>query len=609
MFEEWQATAIEGGPSGQHSVSVPGTPDELAGSDAVRYKTQFSDPRGERDDVAVLELRGLYAHSELEVTGVRLDGEGTVEHDAYFEPLRVAFVPHEEDELVITCRRPRDRFGGLYDTDLVPDRDRVPGIWWDARLEGRPLPYVEDVTVQPELTDDGALLHVRTTVVGDEALSDRLTYSLKPEGTARRSGMMERAKVETSGPGRETLEHTIEVRDPALWWPRELGEQNRYTLRAKLGDSECTVTTGLCDIERDGGRLLVNGEPLSIRGVNLLGATEADIDRARELNANVVRAHASVLSESWYDRCDSEGVLVWQDLPLTGPGPFDTERGRALAETLSRRLTRHPSVAVYTVHDDPTEPFTDGLGSGVLDRLRLRYRAWRTGYDATVAEDIAEVLPDRRPVVPVVGPPGSGAEAGSYYPGWDYGEADDIEPLLARYPVDIVAEFGAGALADSDVDEAAGFDASKHARRADGVEESQAYQATLLRTVTERLRLADVGALAFALRDTDRAGMGLYARDGTPKGAVEELARAMHPIQAFLADPSPGESDVVVINDLPTSFSVTLEWSAGEAGGEFEGTVDGGDRWQDGPVTVPEEGAVELVLHVGDHRVENSYEF
>ncbi len=610
MFEEWQASALEGGSAGEHSVTVPGKPEELAGSNAVKYKTRFDDPRDPEDDVAALELRGLYAQSELEVTGTQLGSDGTVEHDTYFEPCRVAFAPYEDNELVVTCREPQDRFGGLYDSDLVPEAERVPGIWWDATLEGKPLPYIEDVLVRPEITEEGAKLHVESTVVNDEAFSDRITYSLKPEGSSRRSGMMERARVETDGPGRHRVRHTIGVRDPALWWPRELGEQNRYTLRAKLGDSEHTVTTGVCEIARDGGELRVNGEPLSIRGVNLTGGTVEDIERARELNATVVRAHASVLPQECYERCDDEGLLVWQDLPLTGPGRFDIERGQVLARTLARQRANNPSVAVYTVHDDPVDTFADGLGSGTLDGLRLRWRAWRNSYDKSAAERVAEALPDHRPVVPVVGAPGLDADAGSYYPGWDYGDPEDIQSLLDRYPTDVVAEFGAGALVedDDDTESVAGFDAAKHDRHVENTEESQAYQSALLRTITEQLRIAGVGALAFSLRDTDCAGMGVYAADGTSKTAVEELSTALQPIQAFLADPTPGESDVVVINDLPKSFDVTLSWTAGEESGEFEPTVAGSDRWRGGPVSIPGETTVELVLTVGEHRIENKYE-
>jgi hypothetical protein len=608
MFEEWRATERTEGTSAGTAVSIPGKPADFAGSDAVRYKTTFEDPREPGDDVAVLELRGLYAHSDIEVTGTRVDGEGTLEHDTYFSPVRIPFEPYDDNDLVVTCHAPRDRFGGLHDTDLVPERERVPGIWWGASLETHELPFIDAIDVRPEVTDEGTRLHVQTTVVADEQLSERITYSLKPEGDLKTRGMMERASVETDGPGKTTVEHTIEVRDPALWWPRELGEQNRYTLRAKLGETEHSVTTGICDVSFEDGHVVVNGERLPIRGVNLLTADERDLQRALDVNANLVRAHAHVLPDAFYDLCDREGLLVWQDLPLTGPGEVDTDRGIALAEQLTRQYARHPSLAAYGVHDDPVERFPDGLGSGFFDRLRFRWRAWRTSYDPTPAETIAAELPERRPVFPVIGGPGLDSDAGSYYPGWEYGDADDIDTLLARYPVDVVAEFGAGALADEDVESAAGFDAAKHAARAEGTEDSQAYQADVLSTVAGRLRQSGVGAIAFALRDTDRAGLGVYGHDGTPKAGRDALARAFVPVQVFLADPSPGESEVVVVNDRPRSLSTTVEWSAGEESGDLDVTVQSTDRWTGGPISLPADTTVELALTVNGQRVENEYE-
>jgi len=44
----------------------------------------------------------------------------SAEHDAYFDPLRVSLPVGDENELIVECRAPEDRFGGIYDTDRVP---------------------------------------------------------------------------------------------------------------------------------------------------------------------------------------------------------------------------------------------------------------------------------------------------------------------------------------------------------------------------------------------------------------------------------------------------------------------------------------------------------
>jgi len=421
--------------------------------------------------------------------------------------------------------------------------------------------------------------------------------------------MMERALVETDGPGRHQLEHTIEVRDPALWWPREAGDQHRYALRAKLDDSERTVTTGIREVERDGGRLVVNGTPVPVRGVNLLTADPADVDRAREVGANLVRATAHVLPRAVYEACDEAGLLVWQDLPLTGPGSFEVDRGRRLAETLDATYGHHPSLVAVGVHDEPTDAFPEALGEGLLDSLRLRWRAWRTDYDRGPAEGVAAAIPDRYAAIPVVGGPGLDHDAAAYYPGWDYGTPATIESLLERYPADLLGAFGAGALATDDGTGAAGFDAEKHgAHVRGGVEASRAYQADLLRTVAETARRRGLGAVALALRDTDGAGMGVYAADGTPKAGRDALAAAFRPVQALLADPTPGTSEVIVVNDLPEALSATLSWEAGDRDGTLDVTVDATGRWTD-DIPVPDDASeARLVLSVGGHRVENTYD-
>ena len=609
MFEEWRATAVGG--SDERSVSVPGTPEAFAEADGVTYVTTFDDPRGPSDDAAVVELRGLYAHAEVDVTGQRLDGEGTVEHDAYFEPLRIPILPYDENELSVTCRAPQDRFGGIHDTDLVPDEDAVPGIWWGARLEAKPLPYVDRMRVRPELTDDGAVLHVQTTVVSEDPIEDRITYSLKPEGDLQTRGMMDRGRVETSGPGKTTVEHTIDVHDPSLWWPREFGQQNRYRLTAKLGNSEHTVTTGICEVDRDGSSFVVNGEDVPIRGVTTLTDDPADVERALQTNATLVRARAHALPREFYDTCDEAGLLVWQDLPLTGPGEFDAERGQALATTLAATYSRHPSLAAFTVHDEPTDAFADGLGSGLLAGLRLRWRAWRNSYDRTDADAVAEAFPERAPVVPVVGEPGIDHDAAAYYPGWDYGTAESIEALLSRYPTDLLAGFGAGSLAE-EAEAAAGFDAAKHARHVGGstddVEASQQYQAETLRTVAERARCHGLGAIAATLRDTDAAGMGIYDAGGEPKAAQETLAAAFQPAQVFLADPGTGTREVVVRNDGPRPLSATVSWEAGEKRGDQDITVGETGRWT-GDIEIPSgTESVTLTLAASGGTVENSYQ-
>lgn len=614
MMNEWRAAPVEPGgdqpdPATWEPVGVPGRPAEFAGSDAVAYRSTFEDPKWDGGEHAMVVLEGVYAHARVWLNGTFLG-----EHDAYFEPLRLRLdgALEAENELVVECRRPDDRFGGSYETSEVPDELAVPGIWWNAEIETYGDRHVLDLSARPRVDDDGARFDVRTTVLAETDLDDRVTFSVKPEGSRRGRGMMDRAKVEASAGERTRVEYTIDIRDPALWWPRDLGEQNRYVIRAKLGDDERTLTAGLRSISYDDSEgFRINGTPMTARGVGLLAAEPEDIERATELNANLVRAHAHVPSPAVYEAADDAGVLVWQDLPLTGPGPFDIERGRNLIGRLVSAYEHHPGLAAISVHDDPVSLNEGPLGSGLLDRLRLRWRRFRAAYDHDPAGTVAAEIPEDVVAVPVVGPPGIDPDASALYPGWKYGEAADVDALLDRNPAlgSIVGEYGAGSVGVEDPGDVAGFDRDIHEYRVAGtLDDSQAYQRSVIETVTERLRLRETDiVVAAALRDLADAGMGVFARDGTPKQARDALADAFEPVQAVLADPhAGGKSDVVVCNDLPTAVSDHLSWDVDGETGETDVSIDAGSHETVTTLEIPAD-AETISLSLSDRSASNTY--
>ncbi|MEF8853255.1 MAG: hydrolase [Haloarculaceae archaeon] len=603
---EWRAAAVESGegkptPAEWNPVDVPGRPAAFAGADRVAYRTTFADPRDPGEAMAVLRLDGLYDGGTVWV-----DGERVAETDSVVEPVSVPFEPDAETEVVVACDAPDDRFGGIHDTDRVPAEESVPGVWWVADVTTHPDTFVLDVGTTARLADGGerGVIEATARVYAREGVDDRLTLTTRPTGETRGRGVMDRTTVEAEAGEVATTGKTIELRDPSLWSPRGLGTQDRYEVRAKLGDDVATATTGFATVEYDDG-LVVNGDPVSARGVTLQDGTPEDVERALDVNANLVRGHAHALAPSVYEACDESGLLVWQDLPLTGPGEFDVDRGRGLVGELVDRYGGHPSLAAMTTHDEPTRTFATRVGGGTLGRLRLRWRLWRSSHDRGPAEAVAEAVPAGVATVPVVGDPASDPDAAALYPGWDFGSVDDADWLRGRFDRgDVVGEFGTGSLAVAEPEATAGFDRAKHDAVVDGggVAASQAYQAHAVRTVAERLRADGAPVVvANALRDVGEAGMGVYGRDGEAKRAAEALATAFEPVRAVLPDPGTGEREAVVVNDTPRNQSVTLTWAAasGEepvADGESELTVRATAR-ADTRVSIPA-GATTVELRV-----------
>ncbi|MFB1066020.1 glycoside hydrolase family 2 [Natrinema sp. H-ect4] len=638
MTEEWTGGIVtDRGGDGPPTVAewepvlVPGRPPSFAGAGPIAYRTRFPDPRDDETERAMLELRGAYDRAEIWLNGTRL-----ATHEPHFVPASLEFDPRPANELIVVCERP-ESFAGIYGTDAVPDRLGTPGIWWGLEVESRPRTILRQFEARPRLgaareasasaeaaatgvtnatTDGGgAAIDVSFAVDTDVTIDDAVTLSLRPEGF-RGGASMERIPIETEAGERTTVSRTLSIREPSLWWPRGYGPQHRYTVRAKLGGDAVERTVGLRHVKRDDDGLLVNGRHVRARGFTRLpgGDPREDVRRAVDANATLLRARAHVPRQSFYEACDEAGVLVWQDLPASG-AELPVDRGTELASALVETYGHHPSLAMVGVHDQPTDPYEPPLGSGLLAKLAVRYRAWRTAVDHGSATEIAAALPDGLPVVPVTGPPGTDPDAAHLFPGWQYLEAADIDWLCETYPElgEIVGGFGAGALADDDADPTAvpGLESALLERGATGVEGSQREQARTLKTVAEALRRRGCGVVAAStLRDSaPGGGMGVHTVDGDPKRAAEAIAQSYEPVQAVLdRPPAPGTVGITICNDTHEALEPIVGWRAGDrtetervSVGPLETTSAGSAR------IPPEADRVDLEIAVGNQTVRNGY--
>ncbi|GAB3690579.1 hypothetical protein GCM10028857_27100 [Salinarchaeum chitinilyticum] len=634
MEFEWQGAVVEerGGagppePDSWERVEVPGRPTSLAGADRVAYRTRFADPRESDVERGLLTIEDVYASAT-----VYLNGQQLVRGD-WAAPIRAPFEPMEENELLVVCHAAEDRFGGVEDTDAVPARARVPSIRGGVAVEAVPPVYVHDLTVMGDTrtgersasnagSDDRQngeepTIEVSALIDAASPIDDKLTISVRPEGF-RGGGTMERTDVTADAGERVQVEGSLQVGNERRWWPAELGEQPRYTVRAKLDAHERTATTGLIDVEREGGDLFLNGHRHRPRGVTVPPTADPEtvVEQAQAANATLVRARSHVPPKRLAEACDRAGLLYWQDLPIVGPGDIDVERGRNVARALAASRGNHPSLVCWGVHDSPVDPYGTGIGSGALDKLKFRWRAWRSSYDAAGAEALAGSLPSDAVVFPVTGPPGTDADAVHAYPGWRYLDATDVEWLLEQYPEvgDVVGGFGAGSLARPGDGTAAGIDrdALSAAERGDPGR-SQRTQARTVRTVLDALRRAGVGTIVLdSLVDADVAGgMGVLTAEGERKPAFQSVASGFQPLQAVLDGPPVRGSAVgiTVCNDTDTARSGELAWTAGGRNGATDVSVGAFERAAAGEVSLPNTAdrlTLELRLDAGT--VTNSYD-
>jgi hypothetical protein len=161
------------------------------------------------------------------------------------------------------------------------------------------------------------------------------------------------------------VQTTVRIPRPQLWAP---GHPALTALRLAVGgETAYRAHVGLRQLRWTGGRLLLNGRRLRLRGAALqedargrgdaLTPTEMDgnVARLKAIGANATRAQHA-LSQPLLERLDRAGILVWQ-----GVGPFDVPgrwaaRSKA-AQALAIRRARldilgaraHPSVLAWNL--------------------------------------------------------------------------------------------------------------------------------------------------------------------------------------------------------------------------------------------------------------------
>lgn len=189
---------------------------------------------------------------------------------------------------------------------------------------------------------------------------------------------------------REVNFNDLILKNPRLWWPKGIGKQELYTIKLQVSDGNGSLSDkqdikfGVREIttRKDpltGGReFRVNGQKIYIRGGNYIASDwmlQLSAERYRtevkfhaDMNLNMIRVWGGALPErpEFYNACDEYGILVFQDLSVTGdangawtdPKKKDSpERRRAYPDDhvlfldyvkdQVKMLRNHPSLALW----------------------------------------------------------------------------------------------------------------------------------------------------------------------------------------------------------------------------------------------------------------------
>ncbi len=249
------------------------------------------------------------------------------------------------------------------DGSYLEDQDfwRFTGIAREVYLYARPKAHIQDITVQQDWLVDSkrGVLKVDAKVTGKAQVAVRFVF---PDGTL----------------GDEfALNHEIYLNDVKPWSAETPNLYNLYVY-LKNGDKVLEVVplrVGFRHIEIKGGQLLVNGQPILIKGVDRheldpdggyivsVSRMIEDIKIMKQLNINAVRTCHYPDDPRWYDLCDEYGIYLTAEANIEshGMGYGDaTLAKRADFEKMHlerneanvRSFKNHPSIIVWSLGNE-----------------------------------------------------------------------------------------------------------------------------------------------------------------------------------------------------------------------------------------------------------------
>jgi len=260
------------------------------------------------------------------------------------------------------------------DGSYLEDQDfwRFTGIAREVYLYARPKTHIQDVIINADLTNgytDGKLTG-QITVKNGKGRTIELQLT-DPQGKqVEQSSML----VDANG----LVSFNYETLGSVSPWTAETPSLYTLTITLKQGNKELEVIrqrVGFRHIEIKNGQLLVNGQPILIKGANRHeldpdGGYIVSVDRMiqdirimKQLNINAVRTCHYPDDPRWYDLCDEYGIYLTAEANLESHGMGYHEKTLAKRADFEQAhiernegnvasFRNHPSIIVWSLGNE-----------------------------------------------------------------------------------------------------------------------------------------------------------------------------------------------------------------------------------------------------------------
>lgn len=368
------------------------------------YKTVFTvDKSFFNKDVIELDFKGMDTYAV-----VRLNGEEVLRADNMFREWKAdvtGLVKEGENELHIVLRSPINEGIKKYDAQgfVIPVSENdlaeigeveggkmvsvytrkagyhfgwdwgprlvTSGIWRPVILKAWDEAKIEDLQIiQNSVAEEKATFSAVFEI--EAASKGKASLSILNEGQTLATSSVQLKK------GIQKYTVDFEIENPMLWWTNGLGEAHLYNISGemKIDGKKAGKQTriGIRTLEfvrekDDAGTSFyfkLNGHPVFMKGANYIPndmflprVTDENyrtvVETAKNSNNNMLRVWGGGVYEEdiFYDLCDENGILVWQDFMFAcamfpGDEAF-LENVKQEAIDNVKRLRNHPSIALW----------------------------------------------------------------------------------------------------------------------------------------------------------------------------------------------------------------------------------------------------------------------
>ncbi|WP_034259684.1 beta-mannosidase [Aequorivita capsosiphonis] len=256
---------------------------------------------------------------------------------------------------------------------------KTMGIWREIYLTSYNEARINDVFLQTKSISDSiaeVVAKFEVDVLGEEEFTIKITN--------KRTGESFSETFETT-PNQKQYKIPFSIKNPKLWWTHNLGEAFLYDIQVELIHNGTVLEThskklGIRSIELitekdsigESFYFKLNGKPVYMKGANYIPQEMMEtklnrqkyadlIDDAVLANMNMLRVWGGGIYEDdyFYDLCDENGILIWQDFMFAGgmyPGDkafLSNVKPEAIDNV--KRLRNHASIALWCGNNEISE--------------------------------------------------------------------------------------------------------------------------------------------------------------------------------------------------------------------------------------------------------------